>query len=912
MKATDKKKQKIVITGGLGYIGTELCRLYSGEARYKDIVVLDNRFAAEGVKQLRDWGMDFVHGSILDAKLMESVLEGADLIYHLAGITDVARTKSSANADQEALITETGVTGTQNIINFSPKDAKIVFPSTHVVYEGFEKSKFDISEDVPTKPVLSYSKGKAQSEADFAKSSKDYVIVRLASVYGYTATDTMRINIMPNLFAKIASQNGTISMFSRGVQVKSLVALMDVVRAMKFLGESDISREIFHLSNENVTVKEVAQLCKKINPKVTLVETQDEIPNLGSTISNKKLLATGFTFLYNLETCLTEMIHAWAKKEQPAGLEYVVRGDKEYIDGRGKISNYELTEPINLIGYIESKAGSVRANHYHPIQEQKCLLITGEYVSVIKDLSYPNAPVETRLIKPGDLAVIRPNVAHTMVFLKDSIFLNLVRGEREHANYGITHTIPYVLVDEEFRKEIISNYKAECRACGSKNLKDVITLGLSPLANNLLGSKDEKTELFPLEMKYCADCHNCQLSYTVPAEKLFSHYLYVSSTSKSFREHFEKAADKYIKDFKLTNKDLVVDIGSNDGIALKPLMEKGIRVLGVEPAKNISDLANKNGIETLHDYFNAAVADRILKEKGKASIVTASNVFAHSDFLKDITKNAFKILKDDGQFIVEVQYLFDTLNDLTFDNIYHEHVNYWSVTSIANFFSKLGFTVSKVEHIDTHGGSIRVYATRNGKVDKSVGEFLQKEKSSGLMVHDTYLEFAKKIENLKTAVVQNFIKLKQEFPLIAGYGSPAKATTALNYFGIDNSFIDYIIEDNELKNGKFVPGVNIPIRNKDHAYKNLPQIIIVMAWNFFDVIKANNADLISKGPIFVNIKDLQDPNFQIPKMAPQTKPSSVPSKKTAKKPIKSPLKKIQVSKKKPVPASKKRSRAMAR
>lgn len=877
--------QKIVITGGLGYIGTELCKFYSGEARFKKIVVVDNRFFSARVKQLRDWGIEFVHGNILDKELMKKVLEGADLIYHLAGITDVSYTKNESNETKDKLITDVGVTGTQNIISCASAKAKIIFPSTHVVYEGFGQTKFDITEDEPTVPVLSYARGKDQSEKDLRRSKKDHVILRFGSVYGHSDSDTMRINIMPNLFSKITSQDGTISLFSGGVQYKSLVALMDVIRALKFMGESDIKNETFHLTNENATVKEVAELCKKINPKVNLVSTKDEIPNLGYTTSNKKLLSTGFKFMYNLESCLREMINAWSAKELPKALEYTVRGDKEFIDARGKISNYELTEPINLIGYIESKAGTVRANHFHPIQEQKCLLISGGYISVIKDLAYPNAPIETRLIKPGDIAVIKPNVAHTMVFLEDSVFLNLVHGEREHENYGITHTIPYKLVDEKFRDELIRNFKAECRSCGGRNLKDVITLGLSPLANNLLPNKDALAEMFPLEMKYCPDCHNCQLSYTVPADKLFSHYLYVSSTSSSFRKHFEIAAKQYISQFKLTKKDLVVDVGSNDGIALKPLQKLGVRVLGVEPASNISTLANHEGIETINDYFTSTVVDKIIADKGRATIVTASNVFAHSDFLKDIANNAFRLLKEDGSFIVEVQYLLDTIKDLTFDNIYHEHVNYWSVTSISGFFTHLGYKVCKVEHIDTHGGSIRVYAKRKGKADSSVQEFLQKEKDFGLLDYKTYKEFGARVQKVRETVMLNMLSLRKKFNIIAGYGSPAKATTALNYFNINSSHIDYIIEDNELKNGKYVPGVCIPIRSKQHAHENLPDVVLVLAWNFFDAIKENNKDLARKGPIFINIKDLQDESFEVPgkKAVRKTKKSKKKVEKKASK-----------------------------
>ncbi len=454
----NKVMEKIVITGGLGYIGTELCKLYSGETRYKNIVVTDKKFISERVKQLRDWGFEFIQGDILNKEFIKNVLKDADVIYHLAGITDVAYTKLEEKFGQNELIEKVGVEGSKNIVDSAPKHCKVMFPSTHVVYEGFDKTKYDVDEKEPTTPVLTYSKGKDHTEQYLQSSTLNYVVLRLASVYGYS-TDTMRVGIMPNLFSKIASQEGTIKLFSGGVQLKSLVPLIDVARCFKFMAEKDdIRRETFHLSKENMTVKEVAELCKKIKPSLQIVETDDEIPNLGYTISNKKLLSTGFEFRYDLEQCLEEMITNWSKRKIRSELEYTVQGGKEYIDARGKISNYELTEPINLIGYIESKKGSVRANHYHPIQEQKCLLVKGKYISVIKDLANPNSQIQTKLIQKGDIAIIKPNVAHTMVFLEDSIFLNLVRGEREHENYGVTHTIPYELVDEEFKNKLLNDY----------------------------------------------------------------------------------------------------------------------------------------------------------------------------------------------------------------------------------------------------------------------------------------------------------------------------------------------------------------------------------------------------------------------------------------------------------------------
>ena len=396
--------------------------------------------------------------------------------------------------------------------------------------------------------------------------------------------------------------------------------------------------------------------------------------------------------------------------------------------------------------------------------------------------------------------------------------------------------------------------KITCRGCNSTNLKSVISLGLSPLANNLLNSLEEKDELYPLEMVYCPNCHNCQLSYTVPAEKMFSHYLYVSSTAKSFRDHFEQVAEKYIKEFSLNSDSLVIDIGSNDGIALKPLKDRDIRVLGVEPAKNIAEIAISNGIPTINNYFNAESIKNILD---KADLITASNVFAHADGLDEIANAAFSILKPNGRFIIEVQYLLDTIKDLTFDNIYHEHVNYWSVISLRNFFNRLGYVVSKVEHINTHGGSIRVQIGHpETEIDSSINEFISNELEFGLTEYDTYLEFAKKVEQAKTNVNANIKKYKDQGLTLVGYGSPAKATTSLNYYGVKD--IDYIIEDNTLKHNKILPGVKIPIYSKDKLNEKLPDIIIVMAWNFVEEIKKNNQDLIDKGVKFISIKELQN------------------------------------------------------
>ena len=408
--------KNIIITGGLGYIGTELCKIYSGISWNNEITVIDNRFISERVNQLRNWNIDFVHGDVLDKNLINKYCKEADIVHHLAGITDVPRTKSESIVEKDDKIKLVAEKGTQNILEAISDKCKIIFPSTHVVYEGIEKVKNNILEDENTKPVLSYASSKAINEEQLKNSGKNYIILRLGSVYGYS-TDAARIDIMPNLFSKITSQNGTLKLFSGGRQVKSLVPLIDVARCFKYMEErDDISSEIFNLTKDTVSVKEVAEICKKYNQKISLKETNDEIPNLGFSLSNKKILKKGFKFLYNLDESIKEMIFKWSKLTMTSDLEHVRKGEKEFIDKRGKISNHELPEPINLIGLIDSKKGTVRANHYHPIQEQKCLVTKGQFISVYQDLLNKNSPKITHVVDEGQLIVTKPNTAHAMVF----------------------------------------------------------------------------------------------------------------------------------------------------------------------------------------------------------------------------------------------------------------------------------------------------------------------------------------------------------------------------------------------------------------------------------------------------------------------------------------------------------------
>ena len=845
--------KKIVVTGALGYIGMELCKIYSGESWHNEVVAIDTRFFSERVSQLTKWNIKFFQGDILDKNFLKDHISDCDIIHHLAGITNVAYVKSDKNPKRDKEIIDVAIKGTKNIINLSPAKVKIIFPSTHVVFDGLKKSKKLIPENYKKTPLLPYSSSKSKNEDDLIQSNKNFIILRLGSVYGHTI-DSTRIKIVPNLFSKMAAENKTIKLFGGGIQLKSLVSIIDVARCFKFMEEKNqYQKQIYNLRNENITVEGIANICKKYNKKLKIIKTKDEIPNPGYTLSNDKIKKTGFKFLYNLETSISEMIDLWKNKKIIDDLEHTQYGKNNYTDSRGYITNYELPEPINLIGLITSKKGTVRANHYHPIQEQKCLVTKGSFISVYKNLLSEDDKIVTHVVNENQLIVTKPNVAHAMVFPEDTKFLNLVRGEREHKNYGISHTMPMKIVDDNFKKLLLEGYKFNCRVCANQDMKRVLSLGLMPLANNLNPNTKTESTKYPLEVNLCNKCYNCQLSYVVDPKKMFKNYLYLSSTSSIFVDHFKKAADKYIKKFKLKSNSCIIDIGSNDGIALKPFLDKGFNnIIGVEPAKNIAILAKKNGIKTINSFFNNQILNKI---KHKADLIMASNVFAHTDQIDEITQTVKKILKDKGLFIVEIQYLLNTLKDYTFDNIYHEHVNYWCLHSLKTYFEKFDLQVIDAEKIDTHGGSLRVYISKKNKfkISKNVKKILDNEVGSGIKDGKIFDNFREIVENKKKIVITNFKKIKKKYKNIYGYGAPAKATTLINYFRISD-YIDFIFEDNELKHNKYIPNTKIKIISKKNFSKNI-KCLVVFAWNFFDNIRNKNKKL-SKN--IISIKDLEN------------------------------------------------------
>jgi nucleoside-diphosphate-sugar epimerase/SAM-dependent methyltransferase len=421
---------------------------------------------------------------------------------------------------------------------------------------------------------------------------------------------------------------------------------------------------------------------------------------------------------------------------------------------------------------------------------------------------------------------------------------------------GIRRFITWVREEMERQSRGYGPQKA-CRICNNPVLLPVVSLGESPLANNLVTSgagNKQAAEFFPLEMVYCPSCHLCQLSYVAPPEKMFKHYIYVTSTTETFKKHFSTYAETLTRDFALTSDSLVVDIGSNDGLLLSYFKEQGARVIGVEPAENIVEIARKKGIDTITGFFTESNANDILRIKGKADVVTANNVFAHINNIRDVVKNVRLLLKDSGVFCIEVQYLLDTLQKLTFDNIYHEHLSYYSLLALEEFFRRQEMQVFKVERVASHGGSLRVFVQKQGgphPLSSTVAETIAIERAAGLDRYETYQKFAQEIYAIRNRFQTFVSSAKAQGKRVVGYGAPAKATTFLNFCGVDKNSIEYVVEDNALKHGLSIPGVNIPIVGPEALARDNPDYVALLAWNFAEEILRKNEAHRQRGIRFV-------------------------------------------------------------
>ncbi len=396
-----------------------------------------------------------------------------------------------------------------------------------------------------------------------------------------------------------------------------------------------------------------------------------------------------------------------------------------------------------------------------------------------------------------------------------------------------------------------------CRLCNHKELLDVIELTPTPPGNNFLSKNQlSKPESFyPLIVRFCQHCSHVQLADVVNPEILYQDdYKYVSGTSPVFVEHFRQYAEDVLAKYSIPTGALVVDIGSNDGTCLSFFKAAGCHVLGIDPATEIAATATAQGIPTVADFFSESLGQKLLKENGPAHLITSHNACAHIDDLAGIMRGVRHWLADDGLFIFEVGYLLDVYSNTWFDTMYHEHLDYHSVKPFVPFFGSLDMELLSVKRISPQGGSIRLFVQKKGgphRADSSVGEIVRLEEEIGLDKAETFRTFNDKINVVKQELSGILRSLKAQGRSIAGYGAPTKSTVLLTHFGLGNDILDFIVDDNPLKQGKFSPGLHIPIMAAGELYKRMPDYLVVLAWNFAESIMEKHKEYKKRGGKFI-------------------------------------------------------------
>lgn len=393
--------------------------------------------------------------------------------------------------------------------------------------------------------------------------------------------------------------------------------------------------------------------------------------------------------------------------------------------------------------------------------------------------------------------------------------------------------------------------REDCRGCGGKNLTPVLDLGSMPPANSFIkASEISKEKQFPLTVVFCNDCKLLQVPEVVDPGVLFSEYDYLTSASAPLVLHFKKMAVHIAEKFSIKKEDLVVEIGGNDGVLLEALVDK-CRTLNVEPAKNVAELSRNKGIETINDFFGPRLAEDIVGKYGHANIVVANNVMAHIDDMRGIFSGVSSVVGDKGVFVFEVHWVGNLLGDGGFDQIYHEHLCYYSLISLKNLVERSGLKIFDIEMVPMHGESMRVYAGKSREPSIAVVEMLKKEKNMKLDKMETFLNFKNKVENNQNRLVVLLTDIKKQGKSIVGYGAPAKGNTLLNFCKIDGKTVDYIIDTTPFKQGLVAPGSHIPIYSPEKLKESRPDYVLLSAWNYADAIIKKESELINAGTKFI-------------------------------------------------------------
>ena len=378
-----------------------------------------------------------------------------------------------------------------------------------------------------------------------------------------------------------------------------------------------------------------------------------------------------------------------------------------------------------------------------------------------------------------------------------------------------------------------------------------------PLANALLTEAQlvEAERTYPLELVFCPGCTLVQITEAVPPERLFREYLYFSSFSDALLQHAQKLSSRIVKERGLNKDSLVVEIASNDGYLLQYYKQAGVPIVGVEPAVNVAQVAQeKRGIPTVSEFFGRELADRLRQQGKTADVIHAHNVLAHVADLNGFVRGIQLLLKPEGLAVIEVPYLRDLIDGCEFDTIYHEHLCYFSLTALARLFGRHRMKIRNVERIPIHGGSLRLFVTQGDSADPqdpAVTRLLEEEAAWGVDRLDFYRSFARQVEETKLALCGLLSELKRKGKRLAAYGAAAKGSTLLNYCGVGAETLDFVADRSTYKQGRYMPGVRLPIYPPSKLLEAMPDYVLLLTWNFSDEILAQQAAFRRGGGKFI-------------------------------------------------------------
>ena len=397
----------------------------------------------------------------------------------------------------------------------------------------------------------------------------------------------------------------------------------------------------------------------------------------------------------------------------------------------------------------------------------------------------------------------------------------------------------------------------KCRFCGHGLRHTLVDLGMSPLCESFL-SVDRLNQMeafYPLHVRVCENCFLVQLEAYVSPEEIFREYAYFSSYADTWLTQCKAYTDLVVKRFELTERSQVIEIASNDGYLLQYFVTKNIPVLGIEPATNIAKVAIAKGIPTLNEFFGQECAHKLVGQGMQADLIAANNVLAHVPDLNDFVAGIKMLLKPQGVFTGEIQHLMKLMAANQFDTIYHEHFCYHTFTTLEKIFAAHGMTLFDVEELPTHGGSLRIYACHSDDRSQPVSDraiaLRERERAAGFASIERYTNFDAQVRETKRNLLDFLIQIKREGKTIVGYGAPGKGNTLLNYCGIRTDFIDYTVDRNPYKHGKFLPGTHIPIYPPSKIQETKPDYVLILPWNFKDEIVAQMSFIRDWGGQFV-------------------------------------------------------------